>query len=213
MIIFRLFSVCGEKPYFIILVSEVKLRMPSAKILEQKKQIVVDLADKMQKAVAGVMVDYRGLTVEEDTKLRNELRKAGVEYSVVKNTLTRFAANQIGYTEFDEVLNGPTALAMSYTDVVAPAKVLVEFAKKNDNLEIKAGFVEGKAVSIEELNTLAATPSFDVLMSKMMGSMLSPISGLARLLSTIVDGGVELADLAAGKAAEEAPAEEAPAAE
>ena len=139
MIIFRLFSVCGEKPYFIISVSEVKLRMPSAKILEQKKQIVVDLADKMQKAVAGVMVDYRGLTVEEDTKLRNELRKAGVEYSVVKNTLTRFAANQIGYTEFDEVLNGPTALAMSYTDVVAPAKVLVEFAKKNNNLEIKAG--------------------------------------------------------------------------
>ncbi len=183
--------------------------MPSAKILEQKKQIVSDLADKMQKAVAGVMVDYRGLTVEEDTKLRNELRKAGVEYSVVKNTLTRFASNQIGYTEFDEVLNGPTALAMSYTDVVAPAKVLVEFAKKNENLEIKAGFVEGKAVSLDEINTLAATPSFEVLISKMMGSMQSPISGLARLLSTIVDGGVELADLAAGKTAEEAPAEEA----
>ncbi len=182
--------------------------MPSEKILEQKKQIVSDLADKMQKAVAGVMVDYRGLTVEEDTKLRNDLRAAGVEYSVVKNTLTRFAANQIGYTDFDEVLNGPTALAMSYTDVIAPAKVLVEFAKKNENLEIKAGFVEGKAVSIDELKTLAATPSFDVLISKMMGSMQSPISGLARLLSTIVDNGVELSELAAGKAEEAAPAEE-----
>lgn len=196
--------------------------MPSEKILEKKKQIVSDLADKMQKAVAGVMVDYCGLTVEEDTKLRNELRKADVEYTVVKNTLTRFASNQIGYTEFDEVLNGPTALAMSYTDVVAPAKVLVEFAKKNENLEIKAGFVEGKVVSIDELKTLAATPSFDVLISKMMGSMQSPISGLARLLSTIVDGGVELSELAAGKAAEasaeeavaeEATVEEAPAAE
>lgn len=196
--------------------------MPSEKILEQKKQIVSDLADKMQKAVAGVMVDYRGLTVEEDTKLRNELRKADVEYAVVKNTLTRFAANQIGYTEFDEVLNGPTALALSYTDVVAPAKVLVEFAKKNENLELKAGFVEGKSVSIDELKTLAATPNFETLISKMMGSMQSPISGLARLLSTIVDGGVEISDLVAQKAAdapaeataeEAAPAEEAPVAE
>ncbi len=191
--------------------------MPSEKILEQKKQIVSDLADKMQKAVAGVMVDYRGLTVEEDTKLRNELRKAEVEYAVVKNTLTRFASNQIGYTEFDEVLNGPTALALSYTDVVAPAKVLVEFAKKNENLELKAGFVEGKVVSIDELKTLAATPNFETLISKMMGSMQSPISGLARLLSTIVDGGVEISDLIAKKAAdapaEEAPAEEAPVAE
>lgn len=196
--------------------------MPSEKILEQKKQIVSGLADKMQKAVAGVMVDYRGLTVEEDTKLRNELRKADVEYAVVKNTLTRFAANQIGYTEFDEVLNGPTALALSYTDVVAPAKVLVEFAKKNENLELKAGFVEGKSVSIDDLKTLAATPNFETLISKMMGSMQSPISGLARLLSTIVDGGVEISDLVAQKAAdapaeavaeEAAPAEEAPVAE
>lgn len=190
--------------------------MPSEKILEQKKQIVSGLADKMQKAVAGVMVDYRGLTVEEDTKLRNELRKADVEYAVVKNTLTRFAANQIGYTEFDEVLNGPTALALSYTDVVAPAKVLVEFAKKNENLELKAGFVEGKSVSIDELKTLAATPNFETLISKMMGSMQSPISGLARLLSTIVDGGVEISDLVAQKAADApaaAVAEEATAAE
>lgn len=190
--------------------------MPSEKILEQKKQIVSGLADKMQKAVAGVMVDYRGLTVEEDTKLRNELRKADVEYAVVKNTLTRFAANQIGYTEFDEVLNGPTALALSYTDVVAPAKVLVEFAKKNENLELKAGFVEGKSVSIDELKTLAATPNFETLISKMMGSMQSPISGLARLLSTIVDGGVEISDLVAQKAADapaEAVAEEATSAE
>ena len=109
--------------------------MPSERILEQKKEIVNVLAEKMEKAVAGVMVDYRGLTVEQDTKLRNELRAAGVEYTVVKNTLTRFAANRIGYTEFDEILNGPTALALSYDDVVTPAKVLAGFAEKNDALE------------------------------------------------------------------------------
>ncbi len=159
--------------------------MPSEKILEQKKQIVSDLAEKMQKAVAGVMVDYRGLTVEQDTKLRNELRAAGVEYTVVKNTLTRFAANQIGYTEFDEVLNGPTALALSFDDVVAPAKVLATFAEKNNALEIKAGFMEGKAMSLDEVVALSKIPSKDTLYAMLAGGLNATIAGLARAINAV----------------------------
>ena len=159
--------------------------MPSEKILEQKKQVVDVLAEKMQKAVAGVMVDYRGLTVEQDTKLRNELRAAGVEYTVVKNTLTRFAANRIGYTEFDEVLNGPTALALSYDDVVAPARVLAEFAEKNDALEIKAGFMEGKAMSVNEVVALSKIPSKDTLYAMLAGGLNATIAGLARAIDAV----------------------------
>ncbi|MBR7164586.1 MAG: 50S ribosomal protein L10 [Clostridia bacterium] len=159
--------------------------MPSEKILEQKKEMVNVLAEKMEKAVAGVMVDYRGLTVEQDTKLRNELRAAGVEYAVVKNTLTRFAANRIGYTEFDEVLNGPTALALSYDDVVAPAKVLAEFAEKNDALEIKAGFMEGKAMSIQEVVALSKIPSKDTLYAMLAGGLNATIAGLARAIDAV----------------------------
>ncbi|MBE7025181.1 MAG: 50S ribosomal protein L10 [Ruminococcaceae bacterium] len=180
--------------------------MPSAKILEQKKAAVVELTEQIKNATAGVIVDYRGLTVEEDTKLRIKLREAGVYYKVVKNTLTRFAANEVGYTELDPVLNGPTALALS-EDPVAPAKVLADFAKENPNLEIKAGFLDGNVISIEEINRLASTPSRDVLIAKIMGSLNAPISNLVRTLQALVDGGVEPADAAAGKAAE-APAEE-----
>ncbi|MBE7041726.1 MAG: 50S ribosomal protein L10 [Ruminococcaceae bacterium] len=159
--------------------------MPSEKILEQKKEAVNVLAEKMEKAVAGVMVDYRGLTVEQDTKLRNELRAAGVEYAVVKNTLTRFAANRIGYTEFDEVLNGPTALALSYDDVVAPARVLADFAEKNDALEIKAGFMEGKAMSIDEVVALSKIPSKDTLYAMLAGGLNATIAGLARAIDAV----------------------------
>lgn len=181
--------------------------MPSAKILEQKKAAVVELTEQMRSATAGVIVDYRGLTVEEDTKLRVKLREAGVFYKVVKNTLTRFAANEVGYAELDPVLNGPTALALS-DDPVAPAKVLADFAKENPNLEIKAGFLDGNVISIEEINRLASTPSRDVLIAKIMGSLNAPISNLARTLQALVDGGVEPADAAAAKAGEAAPAEE-----
>lgn len=186
--------------------------MPSEKVLEAKKAQVVELVDVLKNATTGVLVDYRGLTVEEDTKLRNDLRAAGVKYFVVKNTLLRLAANQTGLEDLDSILHGPTALAVS-DDAVAPAKVLADFAKENDTLEIKSGFMDGKVLSLDEINTLAKTPSKETLIAKMMGSLNSPISGLARLLSTIADGGVEIADLIAKKAgeavAEEAPAEEA----
>lgn len=183
--------------------------MPSAKVLNEKKQAVAQMVEKLQKAQAGVFVDYRGLTVSEDTDLRNKLRAAGVEYKVIKNTLTRFAAKEVGYDELDPILNGPTSLAVSYDDPIAPAKVIAEFAKGNDKLEIKSGFLDGKVISLDEIKTLANTPSKDVLIAKLMGSLNSPVSSLARVLQAIVDNGVEFADMDA----KEVPVEAAPEAE
>ena len=120
--------------------------MPNAKVLAEKQAMVAALAEKMKNASSGVIVDYKGITVEQDTKLRAELRKNGVDYAVVKNTLTRFAAKQIGFDELDEVLNGTTALAVSAEDSVMPAKLISEFAKKNPKVfKIKAGFVDGES--------------------------------------------------------------------
>ncbi len=192
--------------------------MPSEKVLEAKKAQVAEIIETLKGATTGVLVDYRGLTVEEDTKLRNDLRAAGVKYFVVKNTLLRLAAKETGLDELDSILHGPTALAVS-DDAVAPAKVIADFAKENDKFEIKSGFMDGKVLSMDEIITLAKTPNKETLIAKMMGSLNSPISGLARLLSTIAEGGVEIADLIAKKAGEEsaeaaeAPAEETPAVE
>ena len=194
--------------------------MPSASVLEQNKKVVADLVELLKSAQAGVLVDYRGITVEQDTQLRNKLREAGVEYKVVKNTLTRFAANEVGYQELDSSLHGPTALAISSTDPVAPAKVLSDFAKDVEALEIKAGFLDGKVITLDEVKTLANTPSREVLIAKIMGSLNSPISKLVRTLQALVDNGVEPADIKVdapaveeAPVAEAAPAEEAPAAE
>ena len=152
--------------------------VPSEKVLESKKAIVAELTERLKSAQAGVLADYRGLTVAQDTELRAKLREAGVEYKIVKNTLTRFAANEVGLGELDPVLHGPTALATSNDDVVAPAKVLVEFAKNNEQLEIKAGFVDGKVIDVNEVKVYASIPSKDVLISKMMGSLQAPIGNL-----------------------------------
>ena len=175
--------------------------MPSANVLEQKKQVVADLIEKLKNAQAGVIVDYRGLTVEEDTDLRRKLREAGVEYKVVKNTLTRFAANEVGLSGLDEFLNGPTSLA--------------DFAKSNECLKIKSGFLDGNVISLDEINTLAKTPSRDTLIAQIMGSLNAPVSDLVRTLQALVDNGVEPSEIKTdAPAAEEAPvAEEAPAAE
>lgn len=181
--------------------------MPSAKVLEQKKQQVAEITETLKNAQAGVLVDYRGLTVEEDTNLRVELRKENVTYFVVKNTLLKRATQEAGLEGLDDVLHGPTAIAVSSEDPVAPARVIAKFAKTNETLELKSGFMDGKVMSLDEIKTLAATPSKEVLIAKIMGSLNSPISGLARLLSTIVDKGVEIPDLIAAKAAEAAPAE------
>ena len=159
--------------------------MPSEKVLESKKAIVANLVERLQAAQAGVIADYRGLTVAQDTELRAKLREAGVEYTIVKNTLTNFAAQQVGLEELESVLHGPTALATSSTDVVAPAKVLVDFAKSNEQLEIKGGFVEGKVISVDEVKVYASIPSKEVLISKMMGSLQAPIGNLVRALDAI----------------------------
>lgn len=180
--------------------------LPSQKVLESKKAIVAQLTERFQNAQAGVLADYRGLTVEQDTALRVKLREAGVEYTVLKNSLVRFAVNAIGMEELDPILHGPTAVATSVDDVVAPAKVLVDFAKENEALEIKGGFVDGKVISLDEVKVYAAIPSKEVLISKMLGSLQSPISALARTLQAIVD---EQAVPGQKSAEEEAPAEEA----
>ena len=184
--------------------------MPSEKVLENKKAMVKQLTERLQNAQAGVLADYRGLTVEQDTELRRKLREANVEYTVLKNSIIRFAAKEVGLEDLDSVLEGPTAIATSNDDVISPAKVLCDFAKGNDLLEIKAGFVEGKVISIDEVKQYASIPSKEVLISKMMGSLQSPISKLARTLQAIV---TEEA-VPGGKAEETAaPAEEAPASE
>ncbi|MBE7024038.1 MAG: 50S ribosomal protein L10 [Ruminococcaceae bacterium] len=159
--------------------------MPSAKVLERNEAIVASLAERMQAAQAGVIADYRGLTVAQDTELRAKLREAGVEYTVVKNTLTNLAAEKVGLEALEPVLHGPTALATSSTDVVAPAKVLVDFAKTNEQLEIKGGFVEGKVISVDEVKVYASIPNKETLISKMMGSLQSPIASLVRTLDAI----------------------------
>ena len=184
--------------------------MPSEKVLESKKAQVAEVTEVLKAAQTGVLVDYRGLTVEEDTNLRNKLREANVKYFVIKNTMLGRAAKEAGLEGLDDILHGPTALAVSDEDAVAPAKVLADYAKGNEKLEIKAGFMDGAVISLDEIKKLAATPNRETLIAKMMGSLNAPVSNLARLLSTIVDGGVEIADLIAKKAGEEA-AEEAPA--
>lgn len=168
--------------------------MPSEKVLKEKQDIVAAIAERMQGSAAGVFVSYSGLTVEKDTELRNSLRAAGVEYSVVKNTLTRRAAEQIGYTEFDEILNGTTALATHATDVVAPAKVLNDFISKykdESGLTIKAGFMDGKACGVDEVVALAKIPSKETLYAMLAGGLNATIAGLARAIQAVADKGEE----------------------
>ena len=160
--------------------------MPNAKVLESKKATVEALAEKLQNATAAVFVDYKGINVAQDTELRNQFRAANVEYTVVKNTLTRFAANKIGYTEFDELLNGTTSMACTTGDPIAPARIVSEFAKKNkDIVKIKGGMVEGKVLSVDELKAFGELPSKDALVAQVLGTFLAPISSLAFVLDQI----------------------------
>ena len=179
--------------------------MPNAKVLSEKQAIVAELTEKIQKATAGVIVDYKGITVEEDTALRKECREGGVDYAVVKNTLLRFAFNNTGLNDLDDLLNGTTSLAVCMDDPVAPARVIAEFAKKlNGKFEIKGGFMDGKPVDLATIQSLASIPALPVLQAQVLGTMLAPITGLAVVLKQIAEKN--------GAPAEEAAAE-APAAE
>jgi large subunit ribosomal protein L10 len=157
--------------------------LPKENTLNQKRAVVGDISSKMKAAKAMVFADYRGLTVEQDTELRNALRKAGVEYKVVKNTLTRLAANENGLEGLDSFLNGPTAMASSDKDPVAPAKVLNEYAKKYEKLELKVGVVEGKIIDIDGIKSLADLPSREVLIARVLGGFNAPISGFVNVLN------------------------------
>ena len=160
--------------------------MPNAKVLESKKAIVDQLSDRISAATAVVFVDYKGITVAQDTELRNKFREAGVEYSVVKNTLTRLAANKVGFHEFDEVLNGTTSMATTTDDPIAPARIVSEFAKKNKNvLKIKGGIVEGKVQTVDALNAFGELPSKNALVAQVLGTFLAPISSLAFVIDQI----------------------------
>ncbi len=162
--------------------------MPSEKTLNAKKEVVSELSTKFKEAKALVLADYRGLTVEQDTELRSALRKAGVEYKVVKNTMTKFAADQNGLEGLDPFLNGPTALALSTTDPVAPAKVLSDYAKKYDKLELKVGVVEGKIIDLAGIKALAELPPKEVLIAKVLGGFNAPISGFVNVLNGNIRG-------------------------
>ena len=162
--------------------------MPNAKVLSEKQAIVAALTEKLQNSAAGDIVDYKGITVAEDTALRAECRKNNIEYAVIKNTLLRFAFNNCGLGDLDEQLNGTTSLAICADDPVAPARVIADYAKKlNGKFEIKGGFMDGKVVSMDTVNALAAIPALPVLRAQVLGTMLAPISGLACVLKQIAE--------------------------
>ena len=162
--------------------------MPNAKVLSEKQAIVEALAQRIQAAQAGILVDYKGITVDEDTALRRDLRKEGVDYSVVKNTLTRKALDKLGMNELDSVLNGTTSLATAENDPIAPFRILNDYSKKlGERFNIKAAFMEGKVLSDAEIAEMAELPSKDALYAKVLGTMIAPITGLAVCLGQILE--------------------------
>ena len=163
--------------------------MPSEKILQQKQQVVADLVECLKNAQAGVLFDYRGLTVEQDTKLRSELREAGVNYFVEKNTLLLRAFKNCGLEGFEESLNGTTAIALSNDDQTAPARVLGKFAEAagDEKFNLKAGYVEGEVYDQAGVTALSKIPSKDVLLAQLVGSLQGPLQKLAATLQAVAD--------------------------
>ena len=156
--------------------------MPNAKVLESKKAVVESLTGKIQDATSVVFVDYKGITVAQDTELRRKMREAGVHYNVVKNTLLRIAAEQAGIEGLEPSLEKNTAIAVSPEDPVAVAKIVCEFAKENKELKVKVGVLDGKVIGADEIKALASLPPKEVLIAKMLGSMNAPISGFVNVL-------------------------------
>lgn len=167
--------------------------MPSAKVLESKQARVAELSELLKNSVSVVLVDYKGITVEQDTQLRKELREADVTYFVEKNTMLKRAFNANGVTDFDEVLNGTTAIAVSANDQTAPARILGEFAEKSETFKLKAGSVEGEYFDETKIMALSKIPSKDVLLAQLVGSLQGPIQKLAALLQAVVDKDQEAA--------------------
>ncbi len=162
--------------------------MPGEKTLKLKKAKVAELSQRLKEAKSFVLADYRGLTVEQDTKLRKAMREAEIEYTVIKNSIARFATKENGYDALYEHLKGPTALALSMNDPVAPSKVISKFAKEYEKLEIKAGVVEGNVVDIEGIKSIAALPSKEELVAKVVGGLSGPLYGLVNVLNGNIRG-------------------------
>lgn len=156
-----------------------------------KEAKVAEIKEKLEKASSVVLSQYQGLTVEEDTVLRKNLREAGVEYKVYKNTLVTLAAKELGLEGIVEYLEGPVAIAFGYEDVTVAARVLNDFAKDHKKLELKAGIVEGEIYDTEKIKQLATIPSKEVLIAKLLGSIKSPISSFARVINAIAESKAE----------------------
>ncbi|WP_456275047.1 50S ribosomal protein L10 [Bacillus sp. AK031] len=156
-------------------------------ILDQKKQIVDEISDKLKNSVSTIIVDYRGLDVSEVTELRKQLRDAGIDFKVYKNTMTRRAAEAAGFEGLNEVLTGPNAIAFSTEEVVTPAKILNNFAKEHEALEIKAGIIEGTVTSVEDVKAIAELPSREGLLSMLLSVLQAPMRNFALATKAVAD--------------------------
>ena len=152
-----------------------------------KKPVVDEISEKIKDAQALVLVDHRGLTVAEDTELRKELRKEGVYYKVYKNTMMNFAFKGTPFEGLSDLLNGPSAIAVSKDDATAPARIIVEFAKTAKNLEVKGGVVENRVVDVKGVEEVAQIPSREILLGRLLGSMQSPVANFARVIKQIAE--------------------------
>lgn len=161
--------------------------MPSEKVLESKKQQVASLKERLEVSVAGVVVDYKGISVEDDTKLRKELREAGVEYTVVKNTILGRAIDGTSLADMSSVLEGTTAIATSKEDYVAAARILNKYAESSNSFSIKSGYLDGEIISLEKIASLAKLPSREVLLATVLNAFNAPIAAFARAVQAIVD--------------------------
>lgn len=159
--------------------------MANAKIIAEKGKLVAELSEKLSGNSCSIVTDYRGLTVTQVTELRKSLREAGIEFSVLKNTMLRRATASAELTDLDQYLTGPTAIAFSKDDVVAPAKILTEFAKKNDQLEVKGGIVEGKVVDFAQIKALADLPSREGLLSMLLSVLQAPVRNFALAVKAV----------------------------
>jgi large subunit ribosomal protein L10 len=171
--------------------------LPSEKILEAKKAEVAAIADRLNGAIAGVIVDYKGINVADDTALRKELREAGVEYTVTKNTMIKLAIDGTDLEGLGECLEGTTALATSTDDYVAAARILCKYASKHENFKVKSGFLDNEVISVEKIDSLAKLPTRDVLLATVANVFNAPIAAFARAVQAIVDKGGETAEAAA----------------
>ncbi len=161
--------------------------MPSAKVLEQKQAAVAALTEQLKSSCIGVIVDYKGINVADDTALRKELREANVKYTVVKNTLLNFAAKEAGLEGLEEVLNGTTAIATCEDDYTAAPRILGKYADGHENFNIKSGFMDGKVVDVATIDSLAKLPTKEVLLATVLNAFNAPIAAFARAVQAIVD--------------------------